>query len=100
MPRTASPLLRYHFLAGRRSLSALDLSLARMTAIRDGVGSGRRRRPTRKLSHRARAALKLQGRYMGYMRELKPKQKAEVLAAKEKKGIEAAIKRAQRLAAS
>jgi cold shock CspA family protein len=35
---------------------------------------------------------------MGYMRQLKPGQKAEVRAIKEKKGVEAAIKRAQRLA--
>ena len=35
---------------------------------------------------------------MGSMRQLKPKQTAEVRALKEKKGIEAAIKRARVLA--
>jgi len=35
---------------------------------------------------------------MGYMRQLKPKQKAEVRAVKEKQGIDAAIRQAQMLA--
>ena len=44
-----------------------------------------------------RAALKLQGQYMGYLRNLKPRQKAEVKAVKVKKGILAAIAAARRL---
>ena len=47
------------------------------------------------LSAKRKAQLKLQGQYMGYMRQLKPKQKAEVKALKEKKGFEAAIKKAK-----
>jgi len=35
-----------------------------------------RRRP--RLSVKARASLVLQGRYMGFMRQLKPRQKAQV----------------------
>ena len=35
---------------------------------------------------------------MGFMRQLKPRQKAEVRAVKEKKGVEAAIMKAQMLA--
>jgi len=35
---------------------------------------------------------------MGYMRQLNPKQKAEVRTVKEEKGIEAAIRRARMLA--
>jgi hypothetical protein len=48
---------------------------------------------TRKLriSPKRRAQLKLQGAYMGYMRQLRPKQKARVKAVKEKRGFEAAI---------
>lgn len=94
--------LRNHLLLVRRSLSALDRSLARLAALLNGSGSvsaPQPRRSTRKLSPRARAALKLQGRYMGFMRQLKPRQKAEVRAFKEKKGIEAAIRKAQMLAA-
>jgi len=41
--------------------------------------------------------LKLQGRYIGYMRTLKPRQKAEVRALREKRGIEAAIKKASQM---
>jgi hypothetical protein len=44
-----------------------------------------------KLTPRRRAQLKLQGQYMGFMRQLKPAQKARVKAVKEKRGFEAAI---------
>jgi hypothetical protein len=45
-----------------------------------------------RLSPKRRAQLKLQGSYMGYMRQLGPRQKARVKAVKEKKGFEAAIR--------
>lgn len=54
------------------------------------------RRRTRKLSPKVRALRRLQGRYMGYVRRLKPAAKARVRAVREKKGLDAAI----RLAAS
>ncbi len=57
-------------------------------------GKGRKLRITRK----RRAQLKLQGAYMGYMRQLGPRQKARVKAVKEKNGFEAAITLARRLA--
>jgi hypothetical protein len=102
MPNPASSSsMRQQLLAARRFLALLDRSLVRLTAGLDGSGSPTtaQQRPTRrKMSPRARAALKLQGRYMGYMRQLKPRQKAEVRAVKEKKGVEAAIRRAQQLA--
>lgn len=49
--------------------------------------------PRRKLTitPARRAALKLQGQYMGYLRNLKPRQKAQVKAVKVAKGILAAI---------
>jgi hypothetical protein len=58
-------------------------------------------RKTRKLriTPARRAQLKLQGRYLGYMRQLGPRQKARVKAVKEKKGFEAAIRVAKRLTA-
>jgi hypothetical protein len=40
----------------------------------------------------------LQGRYMGYMRQLKPRQKARVRKIREAKGVRAAIVRARALA--
>jgi hypothetical protein len=60
---------------------------------------GKPRRRT-KLTTKRRAQLKLQGQYMGYMRQLKPAQKARVKAVKEKKGFEAAIKMARKLASN
>jgi hypothetical protein len=44
-----------------------------------------------RLSPARRRALKLQGSYLGYMRQLKPTQKAKVKAVKAKKGMRAAI---------
>jgi hypothetical protein len=42
--------------------------------------------------------LKLQGSYLGFMRQLKPVQKAKVKAVKAKKGMLAAIRSARKLA--
>lgn len=51
-----------------------------------------------KLSPARRAALKLQGQYMGYMRGLKPAQKKRVKALAASKGVAAAVVVARRLA--
>ena len=51
-----------------------------------------------KLSPARRAALKLQGQYMGYMRGLKPAQKKSVKALAAAKGVSAAVNLARRLA--
>lgn len=37
-------------------------------------------------------------RYLGYIRQLKVRERAEIKAVREKKGVEAAIKRAKKLA--
>jgi len=52
-----------------------------------------RRRP--RLSAKVRAALKLQGRYMGYVRQLKLPQQAQVKKVRRAKGITAAILKAK-----
>ena len=88
----------------RRTLRTLDSSLRRLAPIlAAGIslngspkenGSGRRRR----LSAKARSSLVLQGRYMGYMRQLKPRQKTQVRKIREAKGVRAAIERAKRFA--
>jgi len=52
------------------------------------------------LSSKARASLVLQGRYMGLMRQLKPRQKAQVRKIREAKGVRAAIARAKILSHS
>lgn len=57
-------------------------------------------RPPLKLTARRLSELKLQGSYLGYMRQLKTRQKAQVRALREKRGVEAAIKLARRLAGS
>ena len=100
----ASTALHRRLTAVRRSLRALDRALAdfalmirsyRPDAAAGGDKSGRRR-PN--FSPKARAALKLQGQYMGHMRQLKPAQKALVRAVKAKSGVRAAIRKAQELA--
>jgi len=55
-----------------------------------------RRRP--RLSRAQRAALKLQGRYMGTMRGLKASHQARVKSVRKARGVRAAIREARRLA--
>lgn len=66
----------------------------------NGQGEGNRtgrRRP--RLTAAQRAALKLQGRYMGTMRGLKATHQKRVKAIRKSKGVRAAIAAAQKLAA-
>lgn len=53
-----------------------------------------------RLSPERRAALKIQGQYMGYLRGLQPRQKARVKALAASKGVRAAVGLARRLARS
>lgn len=57
-------------------------------------------RPRRKLTLSAerRAALKLQGEYMGFLRGLKPRQQAQVKALRAAKGFGRAVALAKKLA--
>jgi len=55
-------------------------------------------RGTIRLTGKRRAQLKLQGAYMGYMRQLNPAQKARVKAVKARRGFEAAIRVARKSA--
>jgi hypothetical protein len=79
----------------RRSVSRVAV-LARRAEKRSARPVPRQRRLT--LTPKRRATLKLQGAYMGYMRQLKPVQKAKVRAVKAKSGFLAAIKLGRRLA--
>ena len=89
----------------RRSLRSLDRSLRRLAPILTAAMSNGRapkeasHRRRSRLSGKARASLVLQGRYMGYMRQLKPRQKAQVRKIREAKGVRAAIARGKALAA-
>src|SRR2546426_1169518 len=87
----------------RRSLKAVDRSLRRLAPKLGPAGNGRANgkagRPARKsrLSPKRRAQLKLQGQYIGYIRQLKPRQKKELKRLFKKNGMEAAIRQARRL---
>ena len=89
-------LLRKNIDRLRNSLASLDRSLRRLTPLLTAsVTTNRRRRP--RLTAKGRASLVLQGRYMGYMRQLKPRQKAQVRRVKEARGVRVAIQRARGL---
>ena len=80
-----------------RQLGKLVARIAQLEQRKGPVGPQRRR--SLKLSPRRRAALKLQGAYMGFMRQLGPRQKARVKALRAAKGFPAAIALAKTLAA-
>lgn len=88
----------------RRTMKAMDRSLRRLgPKLQMAVNSARKSTPGRagrklRLSPKRRAQLKLQGLYIGYVRQLRPKQKAEVRAILEQKGMGAAVARAKRVA--
>ena len=71
---------------------------SRATAARSVAAAKPAVRRKLRLSPARRQALKLQGRYLGYMRQLKLAQKARVKALKAKKGMRAAIAMARKLA--
>ena len=91
-----------------RSKEIADLRerLASLEGLGGGSGSGRRaagaRRATGKrrvaISPKVRALRRLQGKYMGYVRRLKPAEKARVRTVREKQGMQAAIRLAASLA--
>ena len=86
----------------RRTLRTLDSALGRLAASLGSVRTNGAAPVKRKLNltPARKAALKLQGQCMGYLRNLKPKQKAEVKALKAAKGIRPAIARAKQLGAA
>jgi hypothetical protein len=102
MTGSSFPAVRRRILAARRSLAALDRSwkgiAISLRTLRDAPAAGKGPRRSVTLSPKARAALKLQGQYMGYMRQLGPRQKNVVRAVLAKSGKQAAIRKAQELA--
>jgi hypothetical protein len=102
MPRKVS--IERELASARRSLSALEQSLARLAAqVRDinrnnfATPKGKPRRKLKLMPARLKA-LRLHGRYIGYIRHLKSRAKAEVRELRAKKGVRAAIARARKLA--
>lgn len=67
-------------------------------AQNDGRSTARPR-ARRAMSPKVRALRRLQGKYMGYVRGLKPAEKARVRTVREKQGMSAAIELATSLAA-
>jgi len=87
----------------RRSLAAITRALQRLAPALEAGSAARPGNPAvrgrkLRLSAARRAALKLQGQYIGGLRNLKPKQKARVKALRAKSGLRAAIRMAKRLA--
>ena len=78
-----------------RSLEMLARALASHVSVNGTPKHKGRSRP--RLSPKARASMVLQGRYMGYMRQLKPRQKAQVRKIRGANGVRAAIQRARNL---
>ena len=82
----------------RLSLRRLDKALRRLMPVlaadirADANGAAR---SAARVSAKTRAARILQGRYMGYMRQLNAKQKALVRKVREAKGVRAAIRKAK-----
>jgi hypothetical protein len=100
----ASPISR-EILLVRRSLSALDRALVRlakqaMSAGKQTVKSTATTRRKIQISPARRKALQLHGRYMGFVRQLKPRAKAQVRDIRLRKGLKAAIAKARKLAAA
>ncbi len=87
-----------------KQVSSLERTLKGLKAVLRKVGAasvprdGRTVRKSRVLSDKARASLRLHGRYMGYMRQLKPKQKTKIRKLRDTKGVRVAIAKARRLA--
>jgi hypothetical protein len=99
MPRSRRISVGREMRVVRRSLSSLAAALQRLAeASSAAAGPERRRGRKLKLSPARRAALKLQGQYMGYLRNLAPRLKAQVKSARGAKGIRKAIALAKRLA--
>ena len=82
-------------------IAALAEALTERVRIAErGAGRATTAKPRRKLTitPRRRAQRKLHGSYIGHLRHLKPAQKLRVKAVKAKRGYEAAIRLARKLA--
>ena len=103
MPKRQGHLVVRNIRVVRQHLSAFDRALRRLASMLGQLNGRieRRRKPRsgsrRALSPKARASMVLQGRYMGYMRQLEPKQKAQVRKVREAKGVRPAIVEAMRM---
>jgi len=104
MPRSSTALAR-EIKTIRTSFRQIARSFGRIAPLLTDVTStparvegakGGRRKP--RLTAEQRRALKLQGKYMGTMRGLKPTDRAKIKKIRASKGIRAAIAAAQKMA--
>src|SRR5687768_2390020 len=86
--------IRRSFTAIQRALTRLALAAGESQRQRSADGKSR----VLTLTPARRASLKLQGQYMGYVRNLRPREKSRVKALKAAKGYPAAIRLARKLA--
>ncbi len=102
MPNLRRNSLARHIRVIRRSLLSIEKALGNLSPLLTAAFAPRlastRRAAMRNPSPARRAALRLQGQYMGYVRRLKPRQKAEVKTVRTAKGVAAAIRLAKTLA--
>jgi hypothetical protein len=96
MPRSRTTLAR-ELRSIQTSLKRLEKSFARLAPLIRAEARQEAPRRSITITPARRAALKLQGQYMGHMRGLKPAQKKKVKRIKETKGIRSAIAAAKRL---
>ncbi len=101
MPKSRPRSLNAELQLIRRSLSSIGRVLARLGPTLEAAAKGpqapRVPGPKRRLSPERRAALVLQGQYIGYIRMLPPGQQAQVADLRRKKGVRAAIRYAKAL---
>ena len=88
-------IIRKSFRQLASAFSRIAPALAKQTIASISDNGTGRRRP--RLSAAQRAALKLQGRYMGTLRGLGPRQRSRVKKVRAAKGIRAAIAEARRM---
>ncbi len=85
----------------RRSLDSIARALARLAPALEAAIRGSSKAPSSgrklRLSAARRRALRLQGQYIGHLRNLKPRHKARVKALRAAKGVRPAIAFARRL---
>ncbi len=104
VPRSSRQAVPREIAVIRRSVRAIDQSLGRISSLLLNAGEPKnvRRDRTvpqkRTLSPKRRAQLKLQGSYIGYIRQLSEGKRAEVRRLRERKGIRVAINKARQLA--
>lgn len=105
MPRPRRSTISREIQTIRASFSSIDAALQRLLPLLQQPATAESarnagQRPKLRLSADRRAALKLQGQYMGYIRSLKPREKVRVRALRASKGVRAAIGLARKLATS